>query len=1185
MRNGWPGAVPAPGGTVRKRLAIAVKLLAVVYLAGLGGLLFWANVPMLAQWQPRVVLSGSMTPALHPGDVVLVGPVESDTVPLQRIVLVTDPGRATGTYLHRVVRYDDGRLVTKGDANRSEDLPAVEPSRVAGQARLVVPLVGMPVVWAHDSRFGPVVAVTAGTWLALIAVLRRRRRAGGRRRRRPAVRSQALLTLAVVPVLVAGITAASGVLAAWTGSTGNGPNTWGLGGWASTTTGELTWWGSGGNGQGGAGDVVPRWTMAAESTGATTWSAVSVGTDHTCATRADGTLWCWGGNAYGQLGLGVGDTTDRGDPTQVGGATWSAVAAGGGHTCATRTDGTLWCWGLNDNGQLGINSTTNQSAPTQVTSPATTGWVSVVAGHAHSCALRTGGTLYCWGDDDWGALGNGSPYTDRLVANQVSGTTWSAVAAARDNTCATTTGNTLWCWGRNGSGQFVNGNSSRQHSPLQIAGTTWVQAAVGAGHVCARKQDGTIWCAGLNASGQLGQGDTTTRTSAMTQVGAGTWTDLAARGNTTCALASGTAWCWGSGLFGALGLGDSTDRLSPTQGPAGAWSKLGLGSTRLCLVASAGALACAGSDTYGGLGRGGAAVDQAASATLVTSSVADWVALDGGAVSTCGVAAAGTLWCWGANDYGQLGTGDTTARSFPTQIGSATLWASVTVGDAHACATRTDGTLWCWGRNADGQLGLGVGDTTDRDTPVRVGALTTWQTVVAGGRHTCGLRTGDTMWCWGDNASGQLGLSHYVDQTTPAQVDVTGVSPTTWTSIGPGNLFTCAVRMTGALYCWGDDSRYQLGAGTASPEPTPTPRQTGFDSDWTSVSAGDYFVCGLRTTNMYCWGANDRGQTGTANVGTDRSKPDYQAGNGTAWQSARLGAKHACALSTSGTVWCWGANDYGQLGLGWTVSGSPCSTTLNHCNVPMQLSWPPKAVGLTVGGDASYALIGAYPGAVLADGPAGYWRLGEPSGTTAAAFSGSPNGTYAGTPGYGAPGALSGDPDTAVTFSGDDRVGFGDVHDFAGTAAFTVELWLKRSGGTPASRQFAVAKERYVSAGDRGGWAIMIASSADGSPNSIVAGRYAGAAATEVVSTTQTVAGTWYHVALTYDGTTMTLYVDGVPESSAASAVSVEDHASAMTVGALQTSNYFTGTLDDVAVYGSALPAGRISAHHAARIA
>ncbi len=148
--------------------------MALAYLSAASSLLFWSHAPQLAGWEPRVVLTGSMLPAIRPGDVALIAP-EDASAPAPgpgSVVLVRDPGRSSGFYLHRLMRYDgQGRLVTRGDANPSDDWPAVERSRVAGRLRLVVPTVGLPMLWLREGDWRSLALAGGGTWTALVLAL------------------------------------------------------------------------------------------------------------------------------------------------------------------------------------------------------------------------------------------------------------------------------------------------------------------------------------------------------------------------------------------------------------------------------------------------------------------------------------------------------------------------------------------------------------------------------------------------------------------------------------------------------------------------------------------------------------------------------------------------------------------------------------------------------------------------------------------------------------------------------------------------------------------------------------------------------------------------------------------------------------------------------------------------------
>jgi signal peptidase I len=163
-------------------VVLALRLAALAYLSASGSLLFWSHAPQAVGWEPRVVLTGSMLPSVRPGDVALIGPAPTvpRAVPPGGVVLVRDPGRSSGFYLHRVVRHDEqGRLVTRGDANASEDWPAVEPARVAGRLRLVVPRVGLPMLWWREQAWVPLAVTGTGTWAALVLALGLRRGSSG----------------------------------------------------------------------------------------------------------------------------------------------------------------------------------------------------------------------------------------------------------------------------------------------------------------------------------------------------------------------------------------------------------------------------------------------------------------------------------------------------------------------------------------------------------------------------------------------------------------------------------------------------------------------------------------------------------------------------------------------------------------------------------------------------------------------------------------------------------------------------------------------------------------------------------------------------------------------------------------------------------------------------------------------
>ena len=210
-----------------------------------------------------------------------------------------------------------------------------------------------------------------------------------------------------------------------------------------------------------------------EHTHASDWAAVSAGGDHTCAVKTDHTLWCWGNNDSGELGDG-GTTTDSAVPVQehTHASDWAAVSAGGDHTCAVKTDHTLWCWGNNDSGELGDGTTTSSAMPVQEHSHASD-WAGVSAavnaGEDYTCAVKTDHTLWCWGYNARGELGDGTTTDSAVPVREHShASDWAAVSARGDHTCTVKTDHTLWCWGDNGTGELGIGVAGYFTTPVQV---------------------------------------------------------------------------------------------------------------------------------------------------------------------------------------------------------------------------------------------------------------------------------------------------------------------------------------------------------------------------------------------------------------------------------------------------------------------------------------------------------------------------------------------------------------------------------------------------------------------------------------------------------------------------------------------------------------------------------------------
>ena len=306
-----------------------------------------------------------------------------------------------------------------------------------------------------------------------------------------------------------------------------------------------------------------------------TWSQVSSGGDYATAIKSDNTLWAWGTNEMGELGQNERNEPGYSSPVQIPGTTWSDVstATGSDRAGAIKTDGTLWMWGRNDHGQLGQNSETLYSSPVQVTG---TTWLDVEAGDHSTLALKTDGTLYSWGRSEQGSLGIPSIAHDAHQSSpvQIPGA-WSGSKIAMDyNGCAIKTDGTLWVWGTASYGNLGQNDRTHRSSPTQIPGTSWNNVATRIDLVAATKTDGTLWVWGRNNDGALGlSSPSDSHRSSPTQIPGTTWAAISTKGSTMLASKTdGTLWNWGQKSGGRLGNNTDTYFSSPVQIPGTSWS-------------------------------------------------------------------------------------------------------------------------------------------------------------------------------------------------------------------------------------------------------------------------------------------------------------------------------------------------------------------------------------------------------------------------------------------------------------------------------------------------------------------------------------------------------------------------------------------------------------------------------------
>lgn len=282
-----------------------------------------------------------------------------------------------------------------------------------------------------------------------------------------------------------------------------------------------------------------------------------------------------------------------------------------------------------------------------------------------------------------------------------------------------------------------------------------------------------------------------------------------------------------------------------------------------------------------------------------------------GMYHNCAVVSSGEVKCWGENDYGQLGNNDTIDQYAPVTAVGLTYPPILSVGGWHSCVVLDTGKVQCWGRDEWGQLGNGVGG--DQHVPTDVPGMTNATQIAAGYFHTCALLSSGTVQCWGRNNYGQVGIGNTIDQQEP--VTVTGF-PTTVISIEAGGEHTCALLIGGQVYCWGRNDYGQVGIGTAINQTTPAP-VAGLTNIY-KISSGGYHVCAMKGSGeSYCWGRNSNGQVGTGNT-VHQYFPVQISTLPSDILDIQAGGWHTMALRSTGEVFVWGWNWYGQLGTGNT---------------------------------------------------------------------------------------------------------------------------------------------------------------------------------------------------------------------------------------------------------------------------
>jgi len=527
------------------------------------------------------------------------------------------------------------------------------------------------------------------------------------------------------------------------------------------------------------------------------------------------------------------------------------VAAGSGHTVALRADGTVWAWGRNTSGQLGDGTKTDRLTPVQVKILTDVMFISAV--ESHTIALKSDGTVWAWGSNADGQLGDGTT-NESLLPKQVAGLAGViSIAAGNVHTLALKADGTVWAWGGNYTGILGDGTTTNRFYPGQVANLTGVTAiSAKLSHSVALKSDGTVWSWGSNESGRLGDGTTTNRyvpvqvqnISGAVAVAAGFYYSVAIKND-------GTVWGWGRNNLGQLGDGTWTTRYAAVQ----------------------------------------------------TQGISDVVEVKAG-FHTLALKSDGSVWSWGFNEYGALGDGTFTNRNTPAKVLGISNVIAIAAGHTHSTVIRNDGTVWTWGYPA-----LNDGTTEYHTTPVQVkgqngvgffnvyssATFSTIPMVAAGWRHTFALRSDGTVWIWG-----QFGSSTYSTPTKNNNIDSV-------IAIATGENHVLALKSDGTVWAWGFNGNGKLGDGTTVLNRY-VPVQVVNLNNVKAIAANDGYSMALKNDGtVWAWGYNNQGNLGN---GTEDSNVPVQVQKINNITAIAAGANHAVALKNDGTVWSWGSNAF-----------------------------------------------------------------------------------------------------------------------------------------------------------------------------------------------------------------------------------------------------------------------------------
>lgn len=647
---------------------------------------------------------------------------------------------------------------------------------------------------------------------------------------------------------------------------------------------------------------------------------VFFGTGHAVAIRGQGRGYGWGYGTKGQLGNSI--LLDRDTPTSIfGNKTFCKVSAGLDFSLGLDKNGKVWSWGVALNGKLGDNTLVDKLTPVSL-GGATKTFCDIAAGENHGLAIDKNGKVWGWGLNGDGQLGDNTTVSKNTpVAILGQNKTFCKVSGGARHSIGIDKNGKVWGWGYNGDGELGNNATKGETTPVSVLGAnkTFCQISSARYHCFGIDKNGILWAWGYNTCGRLGDNSLTIKLTPVTVAGAAK-TFCRISGGLTHSMGidkNGQVWGWGNNIDGRINDSVALSHLTPVSitGAKKTFCHVGVGIKASVAIDKYGRAWAWGNGFRGALGNN--EQDFYYEPETFTGQTKTFCEISSRNSHGLGIDKNGVAWSWGLNDNGQLGINSITNQSSPVNLlGTTKTFCKVAAGDLHSLAIDKNGRAWSWGLNTSGQLG----DNTlvSKRTPVNVGGATKTFCKIAGGGqyitggHSLAIDKNGRAWGWGNNSNGQVGDNTIANKQTP--VNILGAIKT-FCNISAGEFHSVAVDKNGIGWGWGSNASGQVGDNSITDRRTPV-SILGAVKTFCQISAGKTHSVGLdKNGKVWCWGINDFGQLGDNTIISKRT-PIAIFGAAKTFCQVSAGYTHTVALDKNGLVWGWGYNKLCNLGDG-----------------------------------------------------------------------------------------------------------------------------------------------------------------------------------------------------------------------------------------------------------------------------